>query len=120
MHNKALTLNEINKKIDEYESIKILISKSVQEPAENIDSKILKRYIEIQSVTDTAEYLNSNGYRIKIEGRKGERKYISNDIKDIILNAPKDSKLAVIAKALFNYNKGKVSMNQIVNLCKNS
>ncbi len=121
MYNRALTISEIEKRISELETLKVLILKALESEGSSMESQVLKKYVEIQSVTDVAEFMNLQGNRIKTGGhRKGERKFISNDIKSFIVNASKTDDLAILAKVLFNYNKGELELKSVVSSCSKS
>lgn len=119
VNNKALTLSEIDQRIEDLNQIKKAIKSALDTETSKPEEEVMKKYIEIQSVVGVAEYFNALGHRIKTDGhRKGERKYISNDVRDIILNGSKESPIHVLARALIKHNKGAINFNSLLVTCK--
>ena len=71
----------------------------------DINELIYIKYIELESVTEVAKKLNEEGYRVK--SATGERKYISNDISEVICakNAINDKEIDLLTKELFKMHK---------------
>ncbi|MEG1287649.1 MAG: hypothetical protein RSD13_06305 [Clostridium sp.] len=68
-----------------------------------IEYKIVYAYINIGSISRTKDYINELGYRIKSNGKTGERKYSTNDISEIINNEYKGANEKI--KELYNMAK---------------
>ncbi|WP_297429288.1 hypothetical protein [Clostridium sp.] len=51
---------------------------------DSLETIIFKKYLELGDLVKVTAYINNQGYRIKTGSYKGERKFISNDIADII------------------------------------
>jgi len=120
MHNKTLTINEIERMIDDLNTVRDTITEALQIPCDDISSTIAGKYIELQNVVETADYLNSQGFRVYTGGcRKGDRKYISNDVADTITDINNKGELFTVARALFNYNKGKISTGALIRQLRN-
>lgn len=99
-----MKIEDINKNIKELNKLKKLLSISIAEE-DSIEEKIFKKYLEIESVAKVAKYINDIGYRIRT------RKYIANDISDLITNKDiviKNSELRRVVIKIFNgHKKGK-------------
>jgi len=74
-----MKIEEINEKIKDLNKYKKLLKMEIKEFA-NIEEIMFKKYLEVESVTKVAKYINELGYRIN------NRKYIANDISDVITN----------------------------------
>ena len=75
----------------------------------SVECKILYTYILIGSIVNVTEYINELGYRIKSNGKTGERKYTSKDISNIINmeylgDNIKVKELSSMSKVLYTYN----------------
>jgi hypothetical protein len=74
----------------------------------NFNEEVLREYIQQQSVVKVADYFNQNGYRIATDN--SNRKYISNDISQIIMakDIDADPGLHAFAKKIHLHMKKKV------------
>jgi hypothetical protein len=119
---KVITIDSLDEKINELRDVRDKVSQVLQENYEGIEDMIRIKYIEMQSSAKVVEFLNNEGYRIKSNGKQGERKYISNDVTDIIIsscNTVDTLALHQLAKVLYNFNIGKAAWITVVRLCKN-
>lgn len=64
--------------------------------SDSIETIIFKKYIELNELTKVADYINDKGYRIKTSSYIGERKYISNDISEVINNPSTNVNISLI------------------------
>ncbi len=119
MRHKTLTVAEMDKTIQDYYLLKMLVLGVLDWPDNDFESQILKAYIKIQSTTEIADKLNKKGLKIKTENelRYGLRKYVSTDIRDIILKSKK-GRLTEVAKAFLSYNKGRTNFQSLLRLAK--
>ncbi len=115
MRHKTLTVAEMDKRIQDYYLLKMLILGVLDWPENDFVCQVLKAYIKIQSTTEIADKLNKKGLKIKTE--KGLRKYVSTDVRDIILKSQK-GRLTEVAKALLSYNKGRTNFQNLLRLVK--
>jgi len=99
-----MDIEDINTKIKELNKYKKLleIEMYVDDTKEDI---IFKAYLRVESVTRVAKFMNELGYRL------GNRKYIANDISDIITNKDtviefKEIKL-IVCKIFKSHKRGK-------------
>lgn len=67
-----------------------VLDKCTVYPDDSLHTVIFKKYLDLSDVVKVTTYINDQGYRIKTNSYKGERKYTSNDIADII-KKPDDS-----------------------------
>jgi translation initiation factor 1 (eIF-1/SUI1) len=115
---KVITVESINEKIEELEVVRNKLKELLQRDSKSTEEKILQKYIELQHAAKVAEYLNNEGYRIKSNGKLGERKYTSNDVTSIIDINETESDIFHIAKSLYRFNTGKVAWITVYKLCK--
>ncbi|EES48696.1 hypothetical protein NE172_08965 [Clostridium botulinum] len=74
-----------NKNIEEIKQILEYIKNDISVKAEdNIDTIILKKYIEYGNMKDVQKYIDDLGYRIKTESYIGSRKYTAEDISQVV------------------------------------
>lgn len=52
--------------------------------SDNVDTIILKKYIEYGSMKEVQKYINDLGYRIKTDSYVGSRKYTIEDISQVV------------------------------------
>lgn len=64
--------------------IEAIENNSSIEEGDTLETIVFKKYLELENVQKVAKYVNELGYRIKTGSYIGERKYIGNDITDII------------------------------------
>ena len=114
---KVIKLDELNEKIEELEVVRNKIAEVLQMQCTSLEDVILKKYIELQNGAKVTEFLNNEGYRIKSNGKLGERKYSSNDVTDIIINSNSSSHVSQVAKILYKFNTGKVAWVSVHKLC---
>jgi hypothetical protein len=119
---KVITVETLDEKIIELEIVRNKIKEALTIECKGLEDTVLQKYIELQGAMKVAEYLNNEGYRIRSNGKLGERKYNSNDITDIINTSDKDSEadktLRAIAKALYKFNISKAAWITVVRLFK--
>jgi len=99
-----MNIDDINKKVKELNKLKKLLKIPITEN-DTQEEIIYKKYLEIESVTKVAKYVNQLGYRIN------NRKYIANDISSIIVDKEiviKNNELRQIVNKIFmSHKKGK-------------
>ncbi|KZL88701.1 hypothetical protein [Clostridium magnum] len=80
---------------------------------DSLETIIFKKYLELGDVVKVADYINNQGHRIMTNSYKGERKYISNDIADIINNpnSSVDNELVNAIKEMKDINRMLIKMN---------
>ena len=119
---KVITVDTLDEKIIELEIVRNKIKEALTLECKGLENTALQKYIELQGAMKVAEYLNNEGYRIRSNGKLGERKYSSNDVTDIINTPDKDSEadrtLLAIAKALYKFNVSKAAWITVVRLFK--
>ncbi|GMQ60318.1 hypothetical protein AN1V17_47180 [Vallitalea sediminicola] len=120
MKKLQLTIGNIDNRVEELRLIKSKMLNLLDIETDNIYDLILQMYIEIQSVKMVADYINDKGFRIETEfaDKVSIRKYISNDITEIILSNTVEcnTDLKQYAKTLFNYNKGRQYFSDLLKL----
>lgn len=80
-----MTIIEIEDKIIKLKQLKIFIEKNQLKEDDSFEEIVFKKYLELESVSKVAEYINFKGYKFN-----GQRKYISNDISTILRNKKAD------------------------------
>jgi hypothetical protein len=114
--------NIIDDKINELITVRDYINKVLEIESNSFYDYVLMEYIRVQNASEVADIINNEGYRLKTDGRIGERKYISNDIIDLLSQKSEVNGINIIifdlAKALHKFNKGKNTWSSIVRLCK--
>ncbi|RII32839.1 hypothetical protein D2A34_21825 [Clostridium chromiireducens] len=68
-------------KIDRFVNV---LDKCTIAPNDSLETIVFKKYLEFGDLVKVTSYINNQGYRIKTSSYKGERKFITNDIADII------------------------------------
>lgn len=63
--------------------LKVLEGNSIN-PYDQVETVIYKLYLQLNNVSLVADEVNKIGFRIKTESTKGQRKYTSNDITQIL------------------------------------
>lgn len=81
--NYAKVSKAISNKVESFIEL-VEIIKDIKEG--NFETIVFKKYIELSEVKEVTKYINDNGYRVKTGTHVGERKYIHNDISDILNN----------------------------------
>lgn len=76
-------------------------------PNATLDTIVYKKYLEIESVKEVADWLNSKGYRKKNPNTGNDIKYISNDVTERLKdkNAQVPTELKECVKKLFAKHK---------------
>lgn len=100
-----MRIEDIDKKINELNKFKSLLSIGIKDE-DTLNTKIFKKYLEEENVKKVAEYINSLGYRKA--GCKKPRKFISNDISEILSDKNiilENEELKEIVAKLFKSNK---------------
>ncbi|QNU67253.1 hypothetical protein EHE19_001525 [Ruminiclostridium herbifermentans] len=116
MYSKALTLNELNTQIEDLTLVRDVVIKCIKEKPVTAEGIIVQKFIEIQSITEVASFANEKGFRIK--SASGERKYTSNDIRDIIENKNNAGYIFKVAKIFFDFNKSKYKIKGLISRLK--
>ncbi len=107
----VIRVDTLNEKMQEFELVKNTILYCLQFQEETPKDFIFKKYVEVQNSVLVARHLNDNGYTIQ------GRKYISNDIGDMVKKADENKPLERLAKALYQYNKSKITWKTVVKVC---
>jgi hypothetical protein len=86
----------------------LLLSEILQSSVEDtFEQMIFKKYIEFKGAVKLVNYLNSTGMRVKTSGYLGERKYLSTDITDLVLNKKNhkgiNKELSILVEYLIRY-----------------
>jgi len=100
-----MKIEDINIKINEFNKLRKLLMLPINSD-DTVEEKIFKKYLELESVSKVAEYINGLGYRINKDNKS--RKYIANDISSVILSRDtkiKNNELKSIVIKLFKGNK---------------
>lgn len=63
-----------------------VLDKCIIDQDDSLETIVFKKYLELGDLVKVATYINNQGYRIKTGSYKGKRKFISNDIADIMDN----------------------------------
>ena len=100
-----MQISDIEKQIKELEEKKKLLQRIYSIKTDDVNELVYIKYIQLESVTEVAREINKAGYRIKTN--YSERKYISNDISEILCtkNAINDGEINLLAKELFKMHK---------------
>lgn len=96
-----MKVEDVNKRIKELNKLKKLLNIPITED-DSVEEKVFKKYLEVESVSEVAKYINTLGYRID------NRKYIANDISSMITNKNimlKNKELQVMVMKLFKSHK---------------
>lgn len=80
--NKIIEAN--NRRLETINKYIEVLKKCDLKEADNLETKIFKLYILLNSTQKVANYLNALGYRIETDTFIGVRKFISTDITDTI------------------------------------
>ena len=101
---------KFSQKIDRFVNV---LDRCTIEPDDSLETIMFKKYLELGDVTKVATYINNQGYRIKTSSYKGVKKYISNDIADIIsnINDSVDNELVKAIKEMKDIDRILVKMN---------
>ncbi len=102
-------LAEIEKVIENVEKAEEYIKKNTIFEGDPLETKVLKKYLELGNVKKVADYISELGYRITTEYKNGntsERKYIASDISSIITNTDLnvDKELQEFALMIYEMN----------------
>lgn len=99
--------------------IQTQVQRITEEVSESRQALILSKYIELQRSDAVAGWLNGEGLRFG-ETDSG-RKYLHTDITDLITSKEKDGavRFRSLARAIFDYNKGKVGWAALVRAFQN-
>ena len=100
-----MTSKKIHKKIQELEYIKAKLEDIENKNTTDINELIYIKYIELESVSNVAKFINELGYK------NNNRKYISNDISNLLNKKDVIADLWIdeTAKKIFKENKKKIS-----------
>lgn len=119
MYEKALTIDELNNKINHLVYLRDILQKVIEEPVETEKQEMAHMYIQFQSLVFVADYVNSKGLRIETKGYGNCcRKYISNDIRDIINDSNNKENVFVVARLLYKFNKGEYKIQALISRLK--
>lgn len=74
-----MRIEDIDKKIEHLQFLKKLCLEQIEED-DNLDTKIYKKYLEVENVKNVAIWLNEQGYRVESPATGEKIKYQSNDV----------------------------------------
>ena len=74
-----MRIEDIDRKIERLQFLKKLCLEQIEEE-DNLDTKIYKKYLELENVKNVAIWVNEQGYRIASPSTGEMIKYQSNDI----------------------------------------
>jgi hypothetical protein len=121
--NKNLSMEQLDIEIKKYkenaealENFKVKIDEALKIGIETIEGEAAKKYIEVLNMKIVADYINDLGYRI--ESARGNRKYIQEDIREMILKNPNTNELYKMAALVYKYNSKSVNLKGIIKLFK--
>ncbi|MTI49691.1 MAG: hypothetical protein FH761_17815 [Firmicutes bacterium] len=118
----VIKIDVLNRRIRELEEVRNRVEYELAKENKNIQEEIFRKYIELQKISEVVEYLNDKGYRIIDDDKCNERRYIANDVSTLLKTNLKDldieKNLYRFTKALFDFNKGKISWNRILKECE--
>lgn len=99
-----------SQKIDRFVTI---LDKCTIKSNDSLETIIFKKYLELGDVVKVATYINNRGYRIKTSSYKGQKKYISNDIAEVIsnINDSVDNELVKAIKEMKDIDRILVKMD---------
>ena len=101
-----MRIEDIDKKIEELQHLKMLCLEPILE-ADNFDTIIYKKYLELENVKNVAKWLNENGHK-KISPSTGKLiNYDENDMSARIKDKKADvrEELKQVVQKLFIKNK---------------
>ncbi|OPJ63700.1 hypothetical protein [Clostridium chromiireducens] len=73
--------SRFSQKIDRFVNV---LDKCTIAPNDSLETVVFKKYLELGDLVKVTAYINDRGYRIRTSSYKGERKFITNDISDIL------------------------------------
>jgi hypothetical protein len=121
--NKNLSMEQLDIEIKKHkenaealENFKAKIDEALKIGIETIEGEAAKKYIEVLNMKLVADYINDLGYRI--ESARGNRKYIQEDIREMILKNPNTNELYKMAALVYKYNSKSVNLKGIIKLFK--
>ena len=97
-----------SQKIDRFVNV---LDRCTIKPDDSLEIIVFKKYIELGDVVKVTAYINEKGYRIQTNSYIGERKYISNDITNIISNRSIDDELSYAIKEMKEIDRMLIKMN---------
>lgn len=105
--------------VSDLEMIQTQVQRITEEASGSREDLILSRYIELQRSDAVAGWLNGEGLRFG-EADSG-RKYLHTDVTDLVISKEKDGavRLRPLARAIYDYNKGKVGWTALVRAFRN-
>lgn len=119
---KVITIESLVEKMKELEIVNNKVKEALNIECKCLEDIVMQKYIELQKGLKVADYLNNEGYRIRSNGKLGERKYNSNDVTEIITTPEKESNankaLHALALALYKFNVSKAAWITVVRLCR--
>jgi hypothetical protein len=124
MFRKPLTFKEIDRQIEKNQlyvknlnDIKLKTIEILLLQPESLLETIAQKYIEFQNLNSVVDWLNNSGYRVKTGSKiKGSRKYMTNDVADILEDKNNTSIIFEFAASYFKYNKQKAPISTLIKL----
>jgi len=100
--------DKVELKMNELDMILRVIEHCEVKENDNLETIVLKKYIEFENVTEVANSINELGYRIKTNSHVGVRKYTTNDISNILTDNDIDveKELKESTATMFKHNRG--------------
>ena len=96
-----MKLEEVRNNIKELEYIEEVLKENIDLNKMEVNEVIFRLYLKLENVKEVSKKINDLNFRIKTD--RGYRKYIHQDISDVLKNknAIKDKKLASIVTKIF-------------------
>jgi len=89
---KYLTVESVECQIRYWENVRQILLRTDETPNDNIETRIVKKYLRLQNVAKVAKELNNENYTLISQATGKPRKYTSNDVSDTIRHAEIDDK----------------------------
>ena len=105
---KEKILIEADKKVSKINKYIEILNKSEIKENDSFETIVYKLYMQLDNIKLVADEINALGYRIKTFSYKGNRKYQTNDITEIITNkdANVDEDLKEVVQEIQKINYG--------------
>ena len=103
--------DKVELKMNELDMILRVIEHCEVKENDNLETIVLKKYIEFENTLDVADSISKLGYRMKTDSHIGSRKYTSREISNILNKdaAEVEKELKESITTMFNYNGAKVT-----------
>lgn len=114
-------IKELNQELESVKSsIKVLTNKLVEceisgdsSGQKNLDKKIAELKQRQRAIEDKME-----PYQNSLNDTRGTRKYIQEDVRELILKHPNESELYKMAALVYKYNSKSINLKEIIKLFK--